>query len=54
MTQEITKMAPQMPNCWNPDTKPHKFCPGCGHGLVLKVLGEAIDELAKLLIALRS
>lgn len=36
---------PQMPKCWRAETKPHKFCPGCGHGLVLKALGEAIDEL---------
>ena len=34
-----------MPKSWRLDTKPHKFCPGCGHGLVLKALGEAIDEL---------
>ncbi|MDQ0286013.1 2-oxoglutarate ferredoxin oxidoreductase subunit beta [Desulfofundulus luciae] len=34
-----------MPKCWRVDTKPHKFCPGCGHGLVLKALGDAIDEL---------
>lgn len=34
-----------MPKSWNTETKPHKFCPGCGHGLVLKVLGEVIDEL---------
>ncbi len=34
-----------MPKSWNVETKPHKFCPGCGHGLVLKVLGEVIDEL---------
>ncbi|GAW93627.1 thiamine pyrophosphate-dependent enzyme [Calderihabitans maritimus] len=36
---------PQMPRSWRTDTKPHKFCPGCGHGLVLKALGQAIDEL---------
>ncbi|WP_066634222.1 thiamine pyrophosphate-dependent enzyme [Desulfolucanica intricata] len=34
-----------MPKCWRAETKPHKFCPGCGHGLVLKALGQAIDEL---------
>ncbi|MFY9173905.1 MAG: thiamine pyrophosphate-dependent enzyme [Peptococcia bacterium] len=34
-----------MPKSWRVETKPHKFCPGCGHGLVLKALGEAIDEL---------
>lgn len=36
---------PDMPRCWRVDTKPHKFCPGCGHGLILKCLGRAIDEL---------
>jgi 2-oxoglutarate ferredoxin oxidoreductase subunit beta len=34
-----------MPKSWHVESKPHKFCPGCGHGLVLKALGEAIDEL---------
>lgn len=34
-----------MPKSWNAATKPHKFCPGCGHGLVLKALGQAVDEL---------
>ncbi len=34
-----------MPKSWRIDTKPHKFCPGCGHGLVLKALGQAVDEL---------
>lgn len=36
---------PPMPKSWHQPSKPHKFCPGCGHGLVLKALGEAIDEL---------
>lgn len=36
---------PAMPKSWRVDTKPHKFCPGCGHGIVLKCLGRAIDEL---------
>jgi len=34
-----------MPRSWRVDTKPHKFCPGCGHGLILKSLGKVIDEL---------
>ena len=34
-----------MPKVWRKETKPHKFCPGCGHGLVLKAMGEAIDAL---------
>ncbi len=38
-------LEPKMPASWRRETKPHKFCPGCGHPLVLKALGEAIDEL---------
>lgn len=26
-------------------SKPDKFCPGCGHSITLKILGEVIDEL---------
>lgn len=26
-------------------SKPDKFCPGCGHSITLKVLGQVIDEL---------
>ncbi|MFA5070229.1 MAG: thiamine pyrophosphate-dependent enzyme [Patescibacteria group bacterium] len=33
------------PKCWKIKTKPHKFCPGCGHPITLKALGWAIDEL---------
>jgi 2-oxoglutarate ferredoxin oxidoreductase subunit beta len=36
---------PKMPRSWRAETKPHKFCPGCGHGIILKFLGEVIDEL---------
>ncbi|MDN5346548.1 MAG: 2-oxoglutarate/2-oxoacid ferredoxin oxidoreductase subunit beta [Clostridia bacterium] len=36
---------PAIPRSWRPETKPHKFCPGCGHGLILKALGMAVDEL---------
>lgn len=34
-----------MPLSWRKETKPHKFCPGCGHGLALKALGMAVDKL---------
>ncbi len=34
-----------MPVSWRKETKPHRFCPGCGHGIALKALGEAVDEL---------
>lgn len=38
-------LQPAMPSSWCKETKPHKFCPGCGHGIILKALGAAIDEL---------
>lgn len=41
----MSVIQPQMPKVWRVETKPHKFCPGCGHPLVLKALGEAIEEL---------
>lgn len=41
----MTDKHPSMPACWRVETKPHKFCPGCGHGIILKALGQAIDEL---------
>lgn len=34
-----------MPICWKKETKPHYFCPGCGHAIALKQIGNAIDEL---------
>lgn len=36
---------PAFPKCWKKESKPHKFCPGCGQALALKILGFAIDEL---------
>jgi len=36
---------PKFPICFKKSSKPHKFCPGCGHGLILKELGFAIDNL---------
>ena len=36
---------PRFPLCYKKESKPHKFCPGCGHGITLKALGFAIDEL---------
>lgn len=42
---ETREILPKMPKSWSQESKPHKFCPGCGHGLVLKALGQVIDEL---------
>lgn len=43
MNRKITPKI--MPDCWNKDSKPHLLCPGCGHGIALKQLGFAIDEM---------
>jgi 2-oxoglutarate ferredoxin oxidoreductase subunit beta len=39
------KLSPSWPKCFKTESKPHPFCPGCGHPVVLKMLGKAIDEL---------
>lgn len=36
---------PAFPKSWRQDTKPHKFCPGCGEAELLKMLGFVIDDL---------
>lgn len=36
---------PAIPKSWKKESKPNKFCPGCGQSLALKILGFAIDEL---------
>ena len=38
-------MRENLPKSWNKKNLPHKFCPGCGQALALKILGFAIDEL---------
>lgn len=43
--REVHNENPGMPKAWRRETKPHKFCPGCGHPVILKALGQVIDEL---------
>lgn len=40
------------PKCYKKETKPNKFCPGCGHSLTLKTLGQVIDgfEISKKMV----
>lgn len=38
-------MQNNMPKCWKKKSKPHLFCPGCGHAIALKQIGYAIDDL---------
>ncbi len=35
---------PPVPNSWKSEALPHKFCPGCGNGDILKLLGQILDE----------
>jgi 2-oxoglutarate/2-oxoacid ferredoxin oxidoreductase subunit beta len=37
--------APRMPKVLKMASKPSNFCPGCGYGIILRVLGEVIDEM---------
>lgn len=41
----MNKAYENMPKCWRKESKPHLFCPGCGHGITLKQLGVVIDEM---------
>jgi len=36
---------PKFPNCFKTESKPHRYCPGCGHPIALKMLGQVIDEM---------
>ncbi len=36
---------PSIPTCWKSETKPHRYCAGCGHAMALRSLGYVIDEL---------
>src|SRR5258705_12541850 len=38
-------VAPSFPKCVRLESKPHLFCPGCGHPEVLKAFGFAVDDL---------
>lgn len=37
--------SPKLPKCFKIESKPHKFCPGCGHSIALNMLGQVIDEM---------
>ena len=42
---EILTLPPKLPKSQNAEVGASKFCPGCGHGITLKALAKAIDEL---------
>ena len=41
----VLTLPPNLPKAQNPDAGASKYCPGCGHGMVLKTLAFAIDDL---------
>ena len=43
MSETLAKLA--FPKCVRIESKPHLFCPGCGHPEVLKAFGFAVDAL---------
>lgn len=42
---QLLDIAPRLPKAQNKEVGASKFCPGCGHGMILKTLGLAIDDL---------
>ena len=36
---------PDLAKAQNAEAGASKFCPGCGHGMILKTLAKTIDEL---------
>jgi len=42
---EVLSLPPVLPKSQNEEVGASKFCPGCGHGMVLKTLAFAIDDL---------
>lgn len=45
MTPDNKEIRLAFPKCARIESKPHMYCPGCGHPEVLKALGFTIDEL---------
>ena len=42
---EVLTLPPDLPKAQNAEVGASKFCPGCGHGMILKTLASTIDEL---------
>ena len=48
---ELLNLPPNLPKSQNAEVGASKFCPGCGHGITLKSLANAIDESPSTLYA---
>ncbi len=42
---EVLTLPPNLPDAQNAEVGASKFCPGCGHGMILKSLAATIDDL---------
>ena len=42
---EMLEKGPKLAKAQNAEVGASKFCPGCGHGMILKTLAQTIDEL---------
>ncbi len=42
---QLLNLEPNLPQAQNKEPGASKFCPGCGHGMILKTLAFAIDDL---------
>lgn len=42
---QMLNIEPKLPQAQNKEPGASKFCPGCGHGMILKTLAFAIDDL---------
>ena len=47
---EMLEKGPRLAKAQNAEVGASKFCPGCGHGMILKTLAQTIDELEKVII----
>ena len=42
---QILDVTPDLAKAQNAEAGASKFCPGCGHGMILKTLAHTIDDL---------
>ena len=42
---QILDVTPDLAKAQNAEAGASKFCPGCGHGMILKTLAHTLDDL---------
>lgn len=43
-SKQSETVTPSFPRCYKAESKPHKFCPGCGHPIALHEIGMTVDS----------